>query len=114
MTDKLKSYYDFIKRHAAYFIAGIIAALLFGVADVELKTLFLCVVFESVALMLSGLALYSYTALNFTEELLKGKDDKYNADERKTAIQFAGMIFIGVHFLVGAVVFGSYIVLFAE
>ena len=75
----------------------LIAAIGFSVLNpgiAEINTIFFIIVTETLALAMSGLALFAYSKVDFTE-----KSDNSNI----------GYIFLGVHVCVGLVVVGVYI-----
>ena len=95
----MKDIWNFIIRHAIWIALVVLALLLFKPGLSEIRTLLLIVAVESIALALSGLALYAYTKIDFTKEL-----GNLNP----------GLIFLGVHICVGLVVMGVYIAQFAN
>jgi hypothetical protein len=93
----MKNILDFIKRNVLWLLAGGLAFALINPSIAEIKTLFLIVVIESLALALSGLAVYVYTKIDFTKE---------------SAGNNLGLIFLGVNICVGLTVLGVYIAQF--
>jgi hypothetical protein len=85
---------DFIKRHSLWLIAGALAIFFLDPSIAEIKTLLLIISAEILAIALSGFAHFVYTKIDFT------KDD---------ASMNLGMIFLGVHSLVGLTILGVYI-----
>jgi len=55
---------------------------------------------ECLALLLSGLAMFAYTHIQFTKKLSFGDDEKASATESYAFQRVLGNIFIGVHILV--------------
>jgi len=93
----MKDFIDFLKRHAVWIMTGLIAFWLVSPAITELRTIFLIIAVESIAIALSGISAYVYTKIDFTRE----------------ATSNPGLIFLGVHICVGLVVLGVYIVQFS-
>ena len=85
---------NFVKRNAIWFGVGLSSLLLFSPGMPEIKTLLLILVIESLAIALSGIALYAYTKIDFT---------------RESANTNLGFIFLGVHLSVGLIVLGVYL-----
>jgi hypothetical protein len=88
---------DFISRNAVWLITGLFGALLLNPALAEIKTLLMITVIESLAIALSGLALYVYTRIDFTRSAINTNP---------------GFVFLGVHACVGLVVLGVYMAQF--
>ena len=104
-----------LKRYWSWVVIVILTILLSGVLFFEyfrlfIGAIFFCIIGEFVAIVLSELALWSYTKVDLTEYLLKGADNKYSPFERAEAIRFAGKVFVGVHILVGLIIAGVYFV----
>jgi hypothetical protein len=95
----MQSILNFVSRHSLWVLLGSLAFLVLRPGLPELNTILLVVFVESLAIALSGLALYIYTKVDFTK-------DGANAN--------LGYIFLGVHLLVGLVVLGAYIVQFSN
>ena len=89
---------DLIKRNSAWIIPALISLLLLKPAIEEINTILLAVLFESLAISLSGVAAYVYTKIDFVRT--------YDSNA-------LGYIFIGVHFCVGLTVLGVYIAQFS-
>jgi len=83
-----------IKRNIVWILLGMISMLLLKPAIAELNTLLLILLVESLALSLSGVALFVYSKIDFTENIKSSN---------------IGLIFLGVHVCVGLVVIGVYI-----
>lgn len=75
-------------------------------------TLAMAVMAEMVALLLSNLAVYTYTHISFTKGISYGDDGRLDDIERVALSTVVGDIFKGVHFLVGLALIGVYIVTF--
>lgn len=88
---------DFVKRHAVWFLIGLISTWLISPAISEFRTILLILTVESLAIALSGVSAFVYTKIDFTTE----------------ATSNPGLIFLGVHICVGLVVLGVYIVQFS-
>jgi len=94
----MEKIYGVLKRNIIWVFLGIGALLLLKPAISELNTLLLIVVFESLALGLSGAAAYAFTHIDF----IKNED----------SVTLTG-IFASVHILVGLAVVGVYLAQFA-
>ena len=95
----MKNIWNFISRHAIWFIIGIISVLCFNPGFAEIKTLLFITLIESLAIALSGIAVYAYTKIDFTKDMVNTN---------------LGFIFLGVHLCIGLVVMGVYIAQFAN
>lgn len=84
----------FVSRLISWILPIFIALILLKPSGAELKTILLVIVFECIAIALSGLAVFAYTKLNFVH---------------KEAFACIGRIFLGVHITVGLIVVGVYI-----
>jgi hypothetical protein len=69
------------------------------------------VLFESLALALSGIALFAYTNIQFTKGIIYGADGMANSIEQHSIMRLFGSVFIGVHILVSILVLGIYFVM---
>ena len=94
----MQKYLDYLKRHLLWIVTGIIGAALLQPSLGEVKTLLIIVIVESLAVALSGFAQYVYTQIDFT---------------RDSAVHSLGMIFLGVHILVGLTILGVFLAQFA-
>ncbi len=65
---------DFIKRNFMTTVLMVLGINLMAWSKAEFQTVLYIIVIESLAISLSGIALYAYTKINFTEKLLKGDD----------------------------------------
>ncbi len=88
---------NFILRHAAWLCLILISILLLNPIIAEFRTLLLITIFETVALFLSGLAVYTFTKIDFIGEQSYG---------------ILGYIFLSVHILTGMAVLGVYLAQF--
>jgi len=95
----MKNIWNFISRHAIWFIIGIISILFFNPGFAEIKTMLFITLIESLAIALSGIAVYAYTKIDFTKDMVNTN---------------LGFIFLGVHLCIGLVVMGVYIAQFAN
>lgn len=98
---------DFITRNFVWFALGVVALLLLGFARETLNTILLVCVYEAVAIALSGVALWVYTNIRFTNELSQGTDGVMSIKERADFQRVIAAVFIGVHILVAVVVLGN-------
>ncbi|MGB9772372.1 MAG: hypothetical protein ACPLX7_10430 [Candidatus Kapaibacteriota bacterium] len=73
-----------------------------------LATLVMAVGAEMLAIGLSEFALFAFTRVPFSRLLIEGENQKLDYSERINLLRVAGLIFIGVHFLIGVVVGGLY------
>ena len=88
---------DFLKRNFLWLLLlgiGLFAPQYAKIESPELKTMFLIIAFEAIALFLSGAAVMVYTRIKFTHGSLGNN--------------VLGYIFLGVHILVGLSVFSIY------
>jgi hypothetical protein len=90
----MKNIIDFAKRHILWFAVGAVSLLIFRPGLAEVRTMLLIAAIESLAIALSGLALFAYTKVDFT---------------RDVANTNPGFIFLGVHLSVGLIVLGVYL-----
>lgn len=88
---------DFLLRNSFWVVLSIISLLFLAPAKAELRTFFLIIAIECLALVLSAVAVKVYTAVDFT----------------KQSDGSLGQIFTGVHICVGLTVLGVYIAQFA-
>lgn len=99
--DYLQKVWEFVKRHALWVILLLFAIYSMAFQAELVKTLYVILSFEALALGLSGLAQYVFTKIDFTAD---------DSDNSKTL----GYIFLGVHILVGLVAMGTYIAQFGS
>lgn len=110
----MEKIYDFAKRHLTTLILMIVALIIINYMvksfDPVLKTIILITGLECLALLLSGFALFVYTKIDFTQKLLDyDKNYKMNSVEVNAFARVIASVFLGVHILVGLVVFGIYL-----
>lgn len=108
----LAKIWDWIKRNTVWLAIGLAGLILLKPAISEFNTILTCIIMEMLALGLSGLALFVYTNIDFTKKLSAGEDGKFNSVEQHAFAKVIGLIFLGVHILVGLVFFGTYFVQF--
>jgi hypothetical protein len=102
----MKDFWDKLKRNFVPIIIGIVMMLVlwnyFNSTFIYfMMSLLMCSVAEAFALILSNIAVYVYTKLDFTSKILFGEDKKQNSpDEQASMTRVLGQIFIGVHVLV--------------
>jgi hypothetical protein len=101
----MNKFQNFIARHSSWSLIAAISLLLLYPTIAEFKTILMIFTFESLAIALSGVALFAYTKVDFINELSGGINEKTN---------IIGSIFLAVHLLVGFVVLGVYIAQFAN
>ena len=85
---------DALIRNSIWILLSSFAFMMLQPDIAELNTILLIIIIESTAMGLSGVALFAYSRINFTER----------SDNRNI-----GYIFLGVHLCVGLVVVGVYI-----
>ncbi len=85
---------DMLLRNSIWIILGAIAMMALKPDIAEINTILLVVLVESLALALSGIALFVYSRIDFTREMTGSS---------------IGLIFLGVHICIGLVVIGVYI-----
>jgi hypothetical protein len=78
------------------------------------QTLFNAVISEIVAIMLSTLAVYAYTKIDFLTIATVGEDGKISAYEQLGKSIILASIFLGVHLLVALVVFSIYFIQYSN
>ena len=92
--------FNFITRH--FVVIGILAVCIIVVALPDMVKFVLTITaLECLALLLSGLALFAYTNLNFTKKISFGDDGKVSGNEIFAFQRVIGNTFIAVHTLVG-------------
>ncbi len=85
---------DMLLSNSIWIILGAIAMMALKPDIAEINTILLVVLVESLALALSGIALFVYSRIDFTREMTGSS---------------IGLIFLGVHICIGLVVIGVYI-----
>lgn len=93
MFENLK---NFVLRNGLWLILGIISLALLNPGTSEIRTLLFLIIIEVLAIGLAGLSTIIYTKLDFVKE---------------QSVNTLGLIFLGVHFLVGLSVVGVYYVI---
>ena len=78
----------------------------------ESRTIMYVIFFESLAIGLSNLAVYLTSKIPFVAAIIYGTDGKLNSTEQHSFIKTIGLIFLGVHILVGFIVMGMYLAQF--
>lgn len=114
MEGKIKTAFDFVLRNLVWIATGLVGFLFLKPTAADIKTLFFVITLEAISVALSGLAVYAYTKVKFTNAIIEGDDGKMDSLERHSAIVVLGYIFIGVHLLVGLTVLGVYIAQFTH
>jgi len=97
----LQKAWNFIYRHALWAILLLFAIYSMAFQQELVKTLYVILSFEALALGLSGLAQFVFTKIDFTAD---------DSDNTKNL----GYIFLAVHILVGLVAMGTYIAQFGS
>lgn len=99
MDEFFQKAWNFLYRNALWVILLLFAIYSMAFQTELVKTLYVILSFEALALGLSGLAQFVFTKIDFTA------DDSDNSKN-------LGYIFLGVHLLVGLVAMGTYIAQF--
>lgn len=99
---KIRNILNFAGRNAVWLVLCAVSLFIFHPGFAEVRTVMFVVLVESLALALSGLAVYAYTKVDFTQETYKTKGNSN-----------LGFIFLGVHLCLGLVVLGVYMAQFA-
>lgn len=98
----MEKYINFIKRHIVWILVGIATLSLLVPSFAEVRTMLLLITMECLAIVLSGLAQFIYTKIDFTGEHPSNGYSPLNL----------GMIFLGVHILSGLTILGVYLAQF--
>lgn len=85
---------NIIIRNSVWLGIALLSLLILGPGLAEFKTLLLITAIESVAIALSGVAIFAYTKVDFTRE--------------ESGVNL-GFVFLGVHICVGLIVLGVYL-----
>jgi hypothetical protein len=101
---------DFISRNATWLLLAVLSIYFISFQKQVLDTALIIVLLESIALGLSGLAVYAFTTFSISEPYFVGDDKQYSVMERLGLMLWAGMVFLGVHILVGLAVVGIYVI----
>lgn len=105
MRDKLKLIFNWITRNATW-IALILLGWYFIQPTRELIGKFLIIaILEGLAIGMSGLALFAYTKIDFTNKIYNDGEEQVDDYERLGASIVTGLIFLGVHVLVAGTFF---------
>lgn len=99
-------------------VVGIVAICLFFLIPTTdiIRTILFCVLFEGIALFLSGVAVHLFTNIRFVDkatnikEVIKGEDNKLSAYELQAYMKIISTIFLSVHLLVGFSVLSIYFI----
>lgn len=105
---------DTIKRNLTWIIIAVSGIVFLNIYYGKffwefMATLLMISIAEAMALSLSNVAIYVYTKIDFTSQIIYGVDKKLNSIEQHAFAQTIGYIFMGVHFLVGIGLVGIYI-----
>ncbi|MGB9702505.1 MAG: hypothetical protein ACPL1A_07245 [Candidatus Kapaibacteriota bacterium] len=92
----LENIKNFVLRNGLWLILGIISLAVLNPGMTEIRTLLFLIIIEVLAIGLAGLSTIIYTKLDFVKE---------------QSVNTLGLIFLGVHFLVGLSVVGVYYVI---
>jgi len=111
---KMTKFIEYIKTN--WYIAIILVIVGAIVKDYSIisQTLFNVIISELVALMLSTLAVYGYTKIDFLQEATIGEDNKISAIEQLGKSIVLASIFLAVHILVALVVFSIYFIQYSN
>ncbi|HPI21266.1 MAG TPA: hypothetical protein PKY56_12940 [Candidatus Kapabacteria bacterium] len=99
-------------------VVGIVAICLFFLIPTSdiVRTILFCVLFEGIALFLSGVAVHLFTNIRFVDkvtnikEVIKGEDNKLSAYELQAYMKIISTIFLAVHLLVGFSILSIYFI----
>ena len=107
---------NFVSRYGLTLGMIAVASILFGVTDAEIKTFFLIIATEMLAILLSGFAVFAYTKIRFTSNIITKKKDgnPFSPSERAARIGVLGSVVISVHILVAVCIFSIYMAQFAS
>lgn len=116
LKNNYKSILNWIYRNII--VIGIIAICLYFLMPTKdiVRTIFFCVLFEGIALVLSGVAVHLFTNIRFVDkvtnikEVIKGEDNKLSAYELQAYMKIISTIFLAVHLLVGFSVLSIYFI----
>jgi len=107
-----KSVWDFILRHAVWVLIAIVGFYIAYPYKQEIQTIAMLCRAEALALVLSSLALFVYTKIQFTKKFSYGDDDKLSSVEAHAFSRVIAAVFLGVHILVGLYYLAVYITQF--
>ena len=106
---------NFVARYTVLVMIIGLIVWFFALGAKEIESILLILMFEVLALLVSGLACFVYTGINFTKEVLY--PDKtpivLSPEERAAMVHVVGLIFLSVHILVGLGIFAVYLSRFA-
>jgi len=116
IKNNYKSILNWIYRNII--VIGIIAICLYFLMPTKdiVRTIFFCVLFEGIALFLSGVAVHLFTTIRFLDkvsnikDIIKGADKKISAYELQAYMKVISTIFLAVHLLVGFSVLSIYFI----
>jgi hypothetical protein len=110
----MKNLIEYIKSN--WYVILIINIFLLLVKDYSTitQTLYNVVLSEMMAIMLSTLAVYAYTKIDFLTIATVGEDGKISAYEQLGKSIILASIFLGVHLLVALVVFSIYFIQYSN
>lgn len=94
----MKNLKNFLLRNSVWAVITAISLMLLKPAVAEINTILLILLFECIALSLSGISAFVFTKIDFTYE---------------KSLSSLGYIFLGVHICVGLVVLGVYLAQYA-
>lgn len=110
----MTKFIEYIKTNWYIAIILIIVGAIVKDYSIISQTLFNAVISELVALMLSTLAVYGFTKIDFLEEATIGEDGKISAIEQLGKSIVLASIFLAVHILVALVVFSIYFIQYSN
>ena len=116
IKNNYKSILNWIYRNII--VIGIIAICLYFLMPTKdiVRTIFFCVLFEGIALFLSGVAVHLFTTIRFLDkvsnikDIIKGADKKISAYELQAYMKVISTIFLAVHLLVGFSILSIYFI----
>lgn len=99
-------------------VVGIVAICLFFLIPTTdiIRTILFCILFEGIALFLSGVAVHLFTTIRFLDkvsnikDIIKGPDKKISAYELQAYMKVISTIFLAVHLLVGFSILSIYFI----
>lgn len=108
----MKNIWNFLLRHSSWII-GVLASLwvlslIFAYFNVILRIILIATLLTSLATGLSMFVLFAYTNINFTKQIIKGKDGEFNSVEQHGFYEVIKGVFIGVSIIVAMVVMAMY------
>jgi len=106
--------FNYIKTHW-YIILGFFVTFYFikNFSAISQTLISICAI-EFLALILSSLCIYVYSNLEVIQKEIEGDDLELSKIEQLGKSLIIGMIFLGVHILVGIVTFGIYFVQYSN